>query len=324
MQEVASGRELSVERLKEGLRRDFGAFIMNALNDKSVIEVMLNPDGRIWLDELGKGMRDSGEKMRPAQALRIFTTVASLLDTSVNEEHPILEGELPLDGSRFEGLIPPIVQAPCFAIRKKALLIYTLEDYVRQGVLTQRHFDAINFAIDRRKNILVIGGTSSGKTTLLNAVLDSVAQRARDHRVVVIEDTGEIQCSAENVVTMRSNSNISMQRLLRATMRLRPDRIVVGEVRGAEAADLLEAWNTGHPGGAATAHANSAIEGLARIERLIEKSGAIPHPPTIADAIDLVIFIEKEEGGKKGRKVREVAEVVGYDVEKRVYVLNQL
>lgn len=339
-------RDQGLERLKEGLRRDFGPVCLAALNDPKVIEVMLNPDGRVWVDRLGEGMRDSGFRMPTSQSMKLFTTVASLLGTVVNAEQPILEGELPLDGSRFEGLISPIVGQPAFAIRKKATLVFTLEDYRDKQILTsivdpinqhrrkevsftemakgKSHYDIIKLAIELRKNILVVGSTGSGKTTLVNAILEGIARLTGEHRIVLIEDTGEIQCTAQNYVQLRSCDRVDMTRLLRATMRLRPDRIVVGEVRGGEALALLKAWNTGHPGGLATVHANDCEAGLIRLEQLIQESVEVVNPQLIAEAVDLVIFIEKEEAITVGRKVRELAVVEGFDPETRRYKIQRV
>lgn len=346
LDEPATGALRSQERLLEGLRRDFGAVCMDALANPKVVELMLNPDGAVWLDEHGQGMHDTGFRMRPSQAMKLFTTIASLLGTTITAKEPILEGELPLDGSRFEGLISPLVSGPTFAIRKKALQVFTLEDYASRGILTHRdddlnqrrrreasfaeqvsgmpHAEVLREAVKLRKNILVVGSTGSGKTTLVNALIDAVATITPHHRVVLIEDTGEIQCSARNYVQMRSASHIDMTRLLKATMRLRPDRIIVGEVRGAEALALLKAWNTGHPGGLATVHANDAEAGLVRLQQLIQEGISVVNPHFIAEAVDLVVFIDKEEGVAAGRKVREVMLVEEFDEATKRYRLVPL
>lgn len=339
-------RDQGLERLKEGLRRDFGALCLAALNDPKVIELMLNPDGHVWIDRLGEGMMDSGYQMPASQSMKLFTTVATILGTVVNAHNPILEGELPLDGSRFEGLVAPIVGQPAFAIRKKATLVFTLEDYCESKILTcvddpvnlrrrkevtfaemakgKSHYEIIKLAILHRKNILVVGSTGSGKTTLVNAILDGIAKMSGEHRIVLIEDTGEIQCNAKNYVQLRSCDHVDMTRLLRATMRLRPDRIVVGEVRGGEALALLKAWNTGHPGGVATVHANDCEAGLIRIEQLVQEAVDVVSPQLIAEAIDLIIFIDKEDSVAVGRKVRELAVVEGYDANAQRYRLHRV
>ena len=242
--------------------------------------------------------------MSMPNALALLGTIADGLGTVITKQSPILEGELPLDGSRFEGLIPPVVARPTFTIRKKALLIYTLDDYVQQGIMNAKQKAQIQEAITVRRNILVVGGTGSGKTTLTNAIIAEMVALTPEDRLVIMEDTAEIQCKADNAVILRTSIDISMQQLLRATMRLRPDRIIVGEVRGAEALALLKSWNTGHPGGIATLHANSADSGLVRLEQLIAESGIQADMKALIDeAVDLVIFIEKQ-GGK--RVIKEI------------------
>jgi type IV secretion system protein VirB11 len=211
--------------------------------------------------------------MLPAQALSAFGTIAAIRDTVINHDNPILKTELPTDGSRFEGLIPPVVRQPVFAIRQRPHRVFTLNDYESAGILTdksdelnrqrnrdyfveivrgKRHAEIIRAAIRQRKNILVAGSTGSGKTTFINAVLDELAGISPDDRVLIIEDTPELQCNVKNSVALLAVRRVSMLDCLRASMRLKPTRIVVGEVRGAEALSMLKAWNTGHPGGSAT------------------------------------------------------------------------
>lgn len=291
-------------RLNSKIVRELGRDIVAALHDDKVIEVMLNTDGRLWIDRLGEGMTCIGTMSAP-NALALLGTIADGLGTVVTKNSPILEGELPLDGSRFEGLIPPVVAKPTFTIRKKAVLIFSLDDYVSQGILAEEQKSIIQNAIRERRNILVVGGTGSGKTTLTNGIIAEMVKLTPDDRLVIMEDTAEIQCKAENAVILRTSIDISMQQLLRATMRLRPDRIIVGEVRGAEALALLKAWNTGHPGGIATLHANSADSGLVRLEQLIAESGIQANMKALIDeAVDVVIFIEKTGGGRKISEIK--------------------
>ncbi len=292
----------------EALKRALGPQILGFLTDPAVVEIMLNPNGTLWIDKLGVGMERVGE-VPAVQALTIVNTAAAMLETTVTSERPILECELPLDGSRFEALIPPLAERASFALRKKALLVFTLDDYVQKGIMTKAQKQAIEEAVVGRQNILVSGGTGSGKTTAANAILDCVAQVDHDHRIVVIEDTRELQVNAENVVFLRTSDNTNMTRLLRATMRLRPDRIVVGEVRDGSALALLKAWNTGHPGGVSTVHANDASAALTRIGQLIQEAGVPPNPELIAEAVNVVVSIKRTA---TGRKVEEVAAVRGW------------
>lgn len=295
-------------RQEEALKRSLGQLILNALEDPNVVEIMLNDDSSLWVDRLGAGMEMIGN-IDQIQAMSIVSTVAGILNTTVTEDRPILECELPMNGSRFEALIPPLVARPTFALRKKALLVFNLDDYVSKGIMTKGQKEVIEQAVLNRKNILVAGGTGTGKTTLANAVLDCVSKLDGEHRIVIIEDTKELQCNAKNTVFLRSSDNTDMTRLLRATMRLRPDRIVVGEVRDASALALLKAWNTGHPGGIGTVHANDCAAALIRIGQLIQEAGVAPAPELIAEAVNIVISIKRSP---TGRIIDEVASVKGW------------
>lgn len=304
---TVSIKDTSSERLITMLKTAMGPNIGSLLTDDGVIELMLNQDGRLWSDRLGIGRQDTGHTITPQDAERIIRLVATGTGAECNESKPLLSAELPGTGSRFQGVLPPIVPAPVFTIRKKALLIFTLDDYVSQGIMTERQKAAILEAVHSRQNILVTGGTGTGKTTLVNAVLNEIA--ATHDRIVIIEDTLELQCSAPDTVFLRAKEGVAtMNDLLRASMRLRPDRIVVGEVRGPEALSLLKAWNTGHPGGCATVHANSARAGLTRLEQLIQEAVITVPKELIAEAVNIVIHIER---CGHGRKIREIARVGG-------------
>ena len=305
-------------RVDEKLRRELGEEVCRALDDHRVIEIMLNPDGRLWVERLGEPMKPLGT-MAASQAESLLATVAASLRTTLTRETPILECELPLDGSRFEALLPPVTTAPTFTIRKKASSIFTLDDFLFQGVITAQQRTSLARAVRDRKNILVVGATGSGKTTFANGIVHEMTLSHPGHRVVVIEDTPEIQCSTANHVLLRTTATVDMLRLLKATMRLRPDRIVVGEVRGAEALALLKAWNTGHPGGCATVHANSAEAGLWRLEQLASEATAVGTERLIAEAIDLVVFVAK---WAEKRCVSEMMAVHDYDASTRRYVLE--
>jgi P-type conjugative transfer ATPase TrbB len=298
-------------RLLEKLRRDLGVQVLDALNDPRTIEIMLNADGTLWQECLGKKMLTIG-KMQPSRAEAVMRTIATCLDTTITRKNPILEGELPLDGSRFAGQIPPIVHAPTFAIRKKASAIFSLDRYVDEKIITAKQRKIIVGAVKDHRNILVIGGTGSGKTTLTNAIIHQMVEENEGERIFIIEDTGEIQCSAKNFVQYHTTLEVTMTHLLKTTLRMRPDRILVGEVRGPEALDLLMAWNTGHEGGVATLHANNAKAGLDRLAMLISMHPESPFPiePLIGEAVQLIIHIKKTTEGS--RKVQEILEVSGY------------
>jgi type IV secretion system protein VirB11 len=298
-------------RLRDKLRRELGSAVIFALADPSVVEVMLNADGELWVERLGSGVASLGETMSRSQAENLLGTVAALAGTEINESRPLLEVELPFDGSRFHGVVPPVSSGPLFAIRKRAVRVHTLDDYVVEGILRPCGRDVLRSALDRRANIVICGGTGSGKTTLANALLREAVQLAGPcERFVILEDTVELQCTAANHIQLRTTDDIDLTRLVRATMRLRPDRIVIGEIRGREALALLKAWNTGHPGGVTTVHANNARAALSRIDQLIQEAGVPSQPQLIADSVDLIVSIARCNGG---RRVEELLQVEGYE-----------
>lgn len=300
------------------LRREMGDIVRKAMDDPKVVEVILNPDRKVWTDTLGVGMEKVGE-MQEEQSTQMLGTIAHMIKTTVNQDKPILEGELPGDGSRVEGILPPITTAPAFNIRKKASAVFPLDEYVRSGRAAAEDAEILRQAIRDRHNILIVGGTGTGKTTFANAILNEITLLTPEHRIITIEDTRELQCTAENVVSMRTTANENMQVLLRVVMRQRPDRIVVGEVRGGEALSMLKAWNTGHPGGICTVHANSARAGLLRIEQLISEVSASPMNALIAEAIDIVAYLVRDP--KIGPKLAELVAVEGVD-EKGRYIFR--
>lgn len=308
------------ERAKIKLTRDLGPLIIDALHDPKTVEIMLNADGALWQERLGEKMCKIGT-LSAHQSESIIKTIAGYHGKEVTRTQPILEGELPIDGSRFAGQLPPIVSAPTFAIRKKAIAIFTLEEYVKSGIMTESQYESITSAIRTHKNILVIGGTGSGKTTLVNAVINEMVITDHSERIFIIEDTGEIQCAAKNCVQYHTTIDVSMTALLKTTLRMRPDRILVGEVRGPEALDLLMCWNTGHPGGAATLHANNAKAGLDRLEMLISMHKDSPNPiqPLIGEAVDVVVHIAR---APDGRRIESIIEVTGY--QEGQYIINQI
>ncbi|GGC04710.1 P-type conjugative transfer ATPase TrbB [Novosphingobium endophyticum] len=315
---------LSAARSRAMLRTAMGPAIAAALGDPGVIEIMVNPDGALRLDILGQGRVDTGLRLGAAQVERIIRLVASHGRGEVHAERPIVSAELPAHGhgagERFEGLLPPVSPAPCFAIRKPAARIYTLADYASAGIVPTEAARLLGRAVRDRKNILVAGGTSSGKTTLANALLAEMAEL--DERVILIEDTRELQSPAPDTVALRTRFGaVTIADLVRSTLRLRPDRIIVGEVRGPEALDMLKAWNTGHPGGIATVHANSARSALYRIESLVQEAVVRVPRPLIADAIDMIVFIS---GRGLERRIETIARVAGLDPDSSDYRLLDL
>jgi P-type conjugative transfer ATPase TrbB len=287
------------------LRTALGPAIAAWLEDPVVVEVMLNPDGRLWVDRLSGGLADTGERLAAADGERIVRLVAHHVGAEVHPASPRVSAELPETGERFEGLLPPVVTAPVFAIRKPAVAVFTLDDYVAAGIVACVQAEALREAVRERRNILVAGGTSTGKTTLTNALLAEIAKTT--DRVVLIEDTRELQCTSPNLVALRTKDGVaSLSDLVRSSLRLRPDRIPIGEVRGAEALDLLKAWGTGHPGGIGTIHAGTALGALRRLEQLIQEAVITVPRALIAETIDVIAVLS---GRGTDRRLTELARV---------------
>ena len=298
------------ERASRGarmLRTALGSAIADWLDDPVVIEVMLNPDGRLWIDRLGEGISETGMSMSAADGERIIRLVAHHVGVEVHSSAPRVSAELPDGGERFEGLLPPVVAAPSFAIRKPAVAVFTLSDYVAARIMTACEAELLSRAVADRRNILIAGGTSTGKTTLTNALLAEIAKT--QDRVVLIEDTRELQCAAPNLVALRTKDGVaSLSDLVRSALRLRPDRIPIGEVRGAEALDLLKAWGTGHPGGVGTIHAGTALGTLRRLEQLIQETVVTVPRALIAETINVIAVLIRDG---TGRRLSELVRVDG-------------
>ena len=290
-----------IDETIEQLRYELGPEVIDAIDDPDVEDIMCNPDGTLWIEHRVTGMSCIGE-MSAVNAKKLLGTVAHILDTVCTTDSPIVEGAIPLGNARFEGLLPPTCRAPCWAIRKPATKLWTLDHYVEQGILSTEQIATLRDAIAARRNLLIAGGTGTGKTTLANALIHEISLQFPDHRLIIIEDTPELQCKAANRVFLESTRSASMTDLLSACMRMKPKRIIVGEVRGGEALTLLKAWTTGHPGGVATVHASS-IEGAAlRMQSLAAEAGG----PTFADlkhfideTLDLTIVIERLNDGSR-------------------------
>ena len=303
------------------LRAHMGQLVNSALEDPMTCEVMLNPDGRIWQERFGEPMKCIGT-MRSGDAEVAFRTLASLLGKTLSYDQPQLDGEYP-GGFRFSGALPPIVSAPAFTIRKPASRVFTLDEYVEAGILTEHQKDALCMAVSEHQNLLVVGGTGSGKTTLANALIAEMVRQFPDERHVIIEDTREIQCTAQNAVFFHTTNDVSMTKCLKQTLRFRPTRIHVGEVRDEAALDLLDAWNTGHSGGISTVHANSALQGLSRVRGLVSRSPSAPRcvKEVIGEAVQVLVFIERTPSG---RRIREILAVDGYSPRNQEYQLREL
>jgi type IV secretion system protein TrbB len=307
--ETSTPQATSLDRRIRMLRTAMGPVIAEALEDPDVVEIMLNPDGSLWIDRLSSGRAPMGIHLSPADGERIIRLVAAHVRTEVHAGKPLLTAELPETGERFEGALPPVAPGPAFALRKRAVGVIRLGNYVTDGMLTEIQAEFLRHAVRERLNILIAGGTSTGKTTLANALLAEIAETG--DRVIILEDTVELQCVARDHVPLRTRAGVvSMAELVRSTLRLRPDRVIVGEVRGGEALDLLKAWGTGHPGGIATVHAGSAEGALFRLEQLILEVAVTPPRALIAEAVNVIIYIA---GRGRARRIQDIARVVGYD-----------
>lgn len=298
------------------LNYSLGQEVVKYFSDDSVIEIMLNDDGKLWIDTFN-GTKDTGVIIDNEKALSVAYLLASHIGAEINQDCPHLGGELPGTGFRFQIEIPPIVSNVSFNIRKKAIRVFSLNDYLKNEVMTIRQKNIIEEAVKDRKNILVVGGTSSGKTTLCNAILKEIAKYK--NRVVLIEDVQELQCETENKVRMKTCKNTSIRDLIKITMRKTPERIIVGEIRDGAALDLLKAWNSGHPGGISTIHADDCLGGLEKLEQYIQEVSANPQSKLIARAVDLVVVIAKVEGQ---RKITQIVTVDGY--KNGEYILNEV
>ena len=307
--EPRSSAALSLDRRIQMLRTAMGPLIATALEDPDVVEIMLNPDRTLWIDRLSTGRAPMGVELSEADGERIIRLVAAHVGAEVHRGQPLLSAELPETGERFEGILPPAAPGPAFALRKRAVGVIPLSRYIEDRMMTVAQADLLVRAVRERQNILIAGGTSTGKTTLANALLAEIA--ATGDRVLVLEDTVELQCAARDHVPLRTRAGVvTMNELVRSAMRMRPDRVVVGEVRGGEALDLIKVWGTGHPGGIATIHASSALGALLRVEQLILEVAVNPPRALIAEAVNVVVFIA---GRGRKRCVETIARVTAFD-----------
>ena len=311
----------SQKRLYEKLYLDLGNQVISYLEDDDVNEIMLNPDGQLWIDKTSIGMQYVCD-MPKSQAFTILHSVAGIHNFVVSQHNPRLEAELPyyrsMKGERFTGQVPPIVSSPSFTIRKKSIAIFNLQDYVDTERMTVRQAEILTDLVSQRKNILVCGGPGSGKTTVTNALIIEAVKSDLNQRFLILEDLPELQCSAPNKVSFLTSDNVDMTALLRVAMRMRPDRILIGEVRGKEALDMLKAWNTGCPGGICTVHANGVEEAVQRILDLAMESGlTVPPISLVLHTIDAIVSVDRN-GSKKGF-INKIAKLEEYKNEKFVF-----
>ena len=317
-------KNIVAERQAQMLEQNMGKELMSFMHDETVTEVMLNPDGHVWIDTQDKGCIDSHVILDAKQAKQIIYTIGALSGRVIPADFPELECEIPqtylFDSCRFQAELPPIVKAPSFNIRKFGKKLFTLDDYVEQGTMTEEQRQIIMEAIRDHKNIIAAGGTASGKTTLLNAILAEISKLGE--RIVIIEDTSELRCTAPNHVKLQTSPpKMDMDMLLRITLRKSPNRIVVGEVRSKEAMTLLEAWSTGHRGGCCTVHSESAIDTLSRLEELTSRVSLTPQKETVGRAVDIVVYLRKHA---TFRRVDEIISVNRYNKQMQEYEIEQL
>ncbi|MEM9243048.1 MAG: P-type conjugative transfer ATPase TrbB [Pseudomonadota bacterium] len=298
----------SAQRHLAMLTSAFGSDINRLFDDPEIIEIMVNPDGKLWFEALGKGKSYSGIKLSPEQTFNIVKLVASSRDFVIDINQPELSCELPHTGARFQAWIPPVTSAPTFTIRKPATKVFPLEYYLEQKGITQAQVDMLRDAIKNRKNIMIAGGTGSGKTTFANALLYEL--KNVEERIIVLEDLPELQIEAPDCVILRTTEDKSMRDLVKGTLRMRPDRIIIGEVRDAAALELLKAWNTGHPGGLCTIHANSAESTIDRLEDLLLEAVSTVPKRLVYQAIDVIVFMARNKAGQ-----HHVAELMSIDGE---------
>ena len=322
--DAPTASENAADRLEEMLGRYLGPTIIAAFGDADVTEIYVNPqDCAIRLDTRSRGKVESGETIDSHRVEMFLNAVATRLGVTLTSASPRIEAELPsrvFAGARLQGFVAPVTSGPAFNIRKPASAIFSLDDYVRSGVLSGDQGIVLRATVAERKNILIVGGTNTGKTTLANALLHEIAAQFPNDRVVILEDTVELQCAARDQLALRTTSTVSLADLLRSALRTSPSRIIVGEVRGAEALDLLDAWATGHPGGVATLHASSAEGALHRLDRLAQRANVPAQTELVAEAVHLIVLIE---GGHGRRHVSEIARVRGLDPSGR-FVLQRL
>ena len=277
-----------------------GRAIQGYLKRNDVKEIMLNPDGKLWVETLSEGKFPTEHTYSAAQAKRIITIVATLNKKAVTQDNPVISGTLKKYKARFQGWLPPITTRPTFCIRKQATIPLSMDDWVAQGSITEEQAVFITKAIRTKKNIIICGGTGSGKTTLANTLLHLICET--DERIVIIEDTPELHIQVNDHVSLLCSQNITMQDCLAGTLRMRPDRIIIGEVRDGAALDLLKAWNTGHGGGIATLHANSPTGALQRLEDLAMEASRHKPCRLIAEVVDIIIYMEKTKSGMPALK----------------------
>lgn len=299
----------SIIRQKELLSRRLGPCITGLLEESDVTNIMANPDGTLWVQRQGKGKVRIDMDLTKTTREAIIVTVASLLGGTADAEHTIVEGELPFSNNRFEGILPPTSPEPLFTIRKHLVEDLRLEDYVHAHIISTMQADFLRTAVRRGDAIIISGEVDSGKTTMASTLLAELVSGARDGglRLALLEDVHELHSPVPGTIRLRSGNGLTLRDLVKATLRLNPTRIIIGEVRGGEALDLLKAWNTGHRGGISTLHANAVADVYDRLALMVAETGLTLPRGVFARAVNLLVHISQNDGT---RKVTEIARVV--------------
>ena len=309
---------------------NFGEDLTKFLEDDSIIEINLNQDGYLWIERFGEGRTKTNFKISPRKARGILEVVADFNNAEITYKDPIISSVLP-KGERITGIIADsVAHAPIFAIRKRSKMRFELSYYVETGVITEEQKQYIEKQIENKRNILIVGGTSSGKTTFGNACiqhLENIEKRkGQSERIAVIEEIPELICNCSNVLRLTVYKYAEAIDLLRACMRLTPDRIIYGELRkGIEAIELLKAWNSGHDGGISTIHASSGIGALEKMEQYLGEIAGIDinsQRRLIGNSVNVVVALAKTDDFK--RRVTEIVEVNGYDYDQKKYNINTI
>jgi len=288
--------------------------IRSLLESESISEIMVNPDSSIWIEEAGQIQRLPGIRFDEGTLQTGLEVIANRFGKKLDAGSPILNLRMP-DGSRMAAMIPPLVNPqPAVTIRKFTSRNFTLDDLIQRQMLTEEEASALSTAVRAGRNILVAGGTGSGKTTLLNVLADAIPD---EERILLIEDTTELHFRKPHLVSTEAQADthrnpVTFDDLLKAVLRHRPDRIIVGEVRGAEARTLIDAMNTGHRGTLSTIHASSCDQAIVRLATLSNRaagsSGIEASEREVRDSIDLVVFVSRQTGR---RHVSEILQVCG-------------
>ncbi|MBZ0103450.1 MAG: P-type conjugative transfer ATPase TrbB [Thermoanaerobaculia bacterium] len=304
---ATSGAELRERRIQSMLRRELGFVITQLLEDPTVTDIGVNADGHVWFDAFDRGLVDLEDRVEPRNVESALATIATYLGTRITADSPILNAELPFDGSRISGILPPITTAPTITLRKRAARIFTLDDYAEAGVIRPAHLSAVREALRRHDNILVSGNTGAGKTTFINALLQEMVATEPNLRFFLAEDVRELQCPARNVQALRTSPpEVLLRHLIHQAMREKPDRIIVGEVRGAEALEMLKAWTT-HRGGAATIHGETPLLALLRLDNAAQEAGVPSQSFLISMTVHMIVQIERVDGRRQVTRVARLA-----------------